>query len=377
MTLRREVVGKLALAASALSLILSLTVTDTAGAEADPQAQPDARKTETAREPEPLAKGKPVEKTLAVGEAHAYVLKLGAGQSVTVLLEKRGVAAVATLLAPDGEKMGIFGSTASKEGTERIVFVTGSAGIYRIIVRTFFKPSPPGSYLIKFADEHAASDREKSGRTRQSCEEKKWLDRENNFIVNEALGSISQCMTAVAQKLEAKHPKAAELAAAANADVDYLIGRWHWGEFVSADYQESLVGDFRMLASAAEEPDGKRALAMMNGVVKDLKIKADHCRKSNRGLGEGVQVYVRTIQGDKEVNGLIVYYKLGIYAYKRDKMPPRGFDALSSPAHKELPASWYLIWAGKPGQPEPPLEKLQWVDVGEGKRRVDKDLLLP
>lgn len=369
-------------AAIALSLMLSPVVTETVRADANPPPQPDARTADKAKESGLLEKGKPVEKALAAGEVHAYALKLGADQSVTVLLEKHGAAAVATLFAPDGEKVGTFGSTASNQGTEQITFVTESAGSYRITVRTFFKPSPPGRYLIKLAEVHAASNQEKSGRARQHCEEKNWLDRENNFLVKEALGSIFQCVSAVGHKLVTQFPQAAGLAAEANAEVSYLIGRWHWGEFVSPAYQENLIGDFRMLASAAEEPDAKRAFAIMKGVVEDLKIKADHCRKSNRGLGKDVDVHVKTYVkitgGHKEERGLIVYYKLGIHEFKRDSTPLQ-FKTLSSPASMELPASWYWIWAGNPGEPEPPREKLKKsgghkIEVGKGKGKDDFDL---
>jgi hypothetical protein len=366
-------------AAIALLLMVFLVITETVRAEANPQPELDARTAEKAKESEPLEKGKPVEKALAAGEVHAYALKLGADQSVTVLLDKHGVAAVATLIAPNGEKVGTFGSTASNQGTEQINFVTESAGSYRITVRTFFKPSPPGRYMINLAEVHAASNQEKNGRARQHCEEKNWLDRENNFLVNEALGSISRCVSAVGHKLEASYPKANELAAEANAEVSYLIGRWHWGEFVSAAYQENLVGDFRMLASAAEEPDAERSFAIMKGIVEDLKIKADHCRNSNRGLGDDIDVFVRTWTKGKtsEIKGLVVYYKLGISAFNKGTLPPDRFDKLSSPTRQKLPASRYLIWVGQPGQSAPPLDMMNMLKVGEGKKMIDFDLLVP
>jgi hypothetical protein len=118
-------------------------------------------------------------------------------------------------------------------------------------------------------------------------------------------------------------------------------------------------------------------VTIVNGVVEDLKIKADHCRKSNRGLGDDVDVNVRTIKENRKVDGLYVYYKLGIDAYKNESMPPTSFDRVSSPAHKKLPASWYLIWAGKPGEIEPPLKKMRRIEVDKEKSRDGYDLLLP
>lgn len=371
MRLSREIHRLLTLAAGLI--ILSLISTEIVRAEEQPQPEA-AGTTERAQQTELLEMGQPIEKTLAVGEVHAYSLQLGADRSVTVQIEKQGVTAVATLFAPDGDKLGTFGSTTTKQGTEQFTFVTESAGNYRISVRTLFKPLPPGRYLIKLAGVQPASNQEKSARAAQHCQEKNWLDRESNFLVNEALDSISRCAAAVGRKLGGSDSKAGELAAEANAEASYLISRWQWGEFVSAAYQENLVGDFRMLASAAEEPDPGIALAILKAVVEDLKIKADHCRKSNRGLGKDLDVDVKTIRKTKEEPGLVVYYKLYIYAFKKGSMPPERFNRLSSPTSKKLPAGRYLLWAGQPDPP--PLAKLDVLDV-VGKDKIEFDLLVP
>lgn len=336
-----------------------------------------AKAVETADSVELLVLGKKIEKTLSVGELHSYTLHLKAGQSAEVLIEKQGVAVSASVFAPDGRKIGTYGSIASSMGTQQVDILAESAGQYRIALHTLLKPEPPGRYLIRVEGVHASTDKELAGLALQGCEEKPWRDRDNNFLVNEALGAISQCLGAVAHRLEKHSPQTAGNAAGAKADLDYLIGRWHWGEFVSEAYRESLVGDFRMLASAAGDTDLKRASAITNGVVEDLKIKADNCRKSGRGLGDDIDVLVRTIKENRKVDGLYVYYKLGIYAYKKESMPPTSFDGISSPAHKKLPASWYLIWAGKPGEPEPPLNRLIRIEVEKGKSKDGYDLLIP
>ncbi|HTY20103.1 MAG TPA: hypothetical protein VMC44_00570 [Geobacteraceae bacterium] len=326
---------------------------------------------------EPLLLGGKIDKAITVGETHSYIIYLKAGQSADVLIEKQGVALTATVFAPDGRRIGRFGSIASGRGTQEVRILADSPGQYRIALHTMLKPDPPGRYLLRLEAVHAATDKELAGAALQSCEEKPWRDRDDNFLVNEALGAISRCLEAVSQRLEKVSPQTAKTAAQVKGDLDYLIGRWHWGEFVSDAYRESLVGDFRMLAAAAGEPDGERAAAIVKGVAEDLKIKADNCRSSNRGLGDDVDVFVRTIRENRKVDGLYVYYKLGIYAYKKESMPPTSFDRLSSPAHKKLPASWYLIWAGKPGEPEPPLNRLRRIEVEKEKAREGYDLLIP
>lgn len=359
-------------------LLLSFLITPAAArAVSSLQEGPEMKAGETANAAEPLLLGKNIEKTISFGEIHSFTLKLKAGQSAEVLIEKQGVAVLATVFAPDGKKIGTFGSISASQGTQPVNIPADSAGEYRIAVRALLKPTPPGRYLIRLNDVHPTSDDELIKLALQSCREKPWRDRDNNFKVNEALDAISRCLGAVAHRVEKNSPQVADTAAEAEADLEYLISRWHWGEFVSEAYRESLVGDFRMLAFAAGEPSTKMAAAIVKGVVEDLKIKAEHCRKSNRGLGDDVDVNVRTIKENRKVDGLYVYYKLGIYAFKKESMPPTSFDRVSSPAHKKLPASWYLIWAGKPGEPEPPLNRLKRIEVEKEKARDGYDLLLP
>ena len=346
-------------------------------AGSNPQDGPEVKAGETANAVEPLLLGKKIEKTISVGEIHSYDLKLRPGQTAEVLIEKQGVVLTATIFAPDGKRIGTFGSIATNMGNQPVNITAESAGQFRLAISALLKPTPPGRYLIRLNDVHDASDDELIKLALQRCQEKPWQDRDNNFKVNEALESISGCLGGVVFRLGKNYPKMSETADGAKADLDYLISRWHWGEFVSEAYRESVVGDFRMLTFAAGEPKAKMAVTIVNGVVEDLKIKADHCRKSNRGLGDDVDVNVRTIKENRKVDGLYVYYKLGIDAYKNESMPPTSFDRVSSPAHKKLPASWYLIWAGKPGEIEPPLKKMRRIEVDKEKARDGYDLLLP
>jgi hypothetical protein len=371
-----KIPGKIAYLAI-VSLLTSFLFNPATINAASPPHGPESTAVESEIAVEPLVLDKRIDKTISVGELHSYTLKLNAWQSAAVQIEKQGVAVTATVFSPDKKRISAFGSIASNIGTQQVDILAESAGLYTITVRALIKPAPPGRYLIRLEGLHEASNDDLIRHALQSCEEKPWRDSENNFLVKDSLGAISRCLGAVAHRLEKNSPQIAKSAGGAKADLDYLSSRWHWGEFVSEAYRESLEGDFRMLASAAGEPDGKMAASIVKGVVEDLKIKADNCRKSNRGLGDDVDVIVRTKKESRKVDGLYVYYKLGIYAFKKEIMPPTGFDGVSSPAHKKLPASWYLIWAGKPGEPEPPLNRMRRIEVEKEKARDGYDLLLP
>lgn len=359
-----------------VSLMLVLSLPAPGWAQPKPQVSPGPKPEGQAKDRQVLERGKAIERELAVGEVHVYELALNAGQYVSVVFEKQGVALVATLFGPDGQKVGIFGSSVSRQGPEPITFVADQSGSYRIEVRTFFKPTSPGRYTAKLTELRTASGQDRIGLVGQSCEEKSWLDRENNFLVDGVLRSIAECMSAVARKFGPKHPEAASLAAETSSQVNFLVSRWRWGEFVSAAYQEILILDFRMLAAAAKEADEKRAVAIMREVADDVRIKANHCRNSTRGLGNDVTVQVETRKGDKTDQGWQVFYKYRIYQFT-EKYTPQRFPKPSSPTQNELPAGKYLIWAEKPGGPKPLRSKEDVVTVGEGKQQMEWVLIVP
>lgn len=325
--------------------------------------------------PDLLEKGKTIGKALKVGEVHSYALKMDSDQAAIIILERQGVAAVATFFGPDGRKAGSFGRIAGR-GIEKINFIAESTGEYRIDIQTLFKPSPPARYELTLTDIHMASDLEKSDRAEQSCKEKSWLDPEKNFLVNEAMDSLSRCIGAVGKRLQGNHPEAAGLAAEAAAELNYLKGRWRWGEVITTAYKESLLDDFRAAAKAATDTDPNRAAEVVKRLVEDIKIKAEHCRSSNQGLGPPILVTVETRKGQKEEKGWYVFYKCGLY--QDIKGFARRFPEESSPTSKEMAPSRYFFWiAAKDDAPEPPQNKQKEIIIGKGMDKHRLHLSVP
>jgi hypothetical protein len=254
--------------------------------------------------------------------------------------------------------------------------VAGTSGIYRIEVRTYFKPTPPGRYKVKLADLRTSTAQDRMRLAVQTCEEKRWVDGENNFLVDLMLNSISECMSAVGLKLGSRYPQAAGIATDTSAEIAFLTSRWHWGESVSAAYQEGLILDFNMLSSAAKERDEKRAYAIMREVADDIRIKADHCRNSTRGLGADVTISIETRKGNSQDPGWQVYYKLRIYEFSKGHTPER-FPLPSSPTSYVLPPGKYLIWAEKPMKAQSLRSKEELIRVGEGKQQLEWVLFVP
>jgi hypothetical protein len=233
-----------------------------------------------------LEQGRGVERELAVGEVHSYGMKLAAGQLVSLLFKREGVPLVAALFDPEGNKIEQLGSSFAREGDQTITFQTATAGMYRLELRTFLKPKPPGRYLVKLLEVRAASAKDAARQSRQqtqeSCREQNWVDGQGAFQVKLILTSLAGCMSAVADKLKPNYPEALEVANFTKAQVGFLNSRWHWGESVSAAYQNNLKADFQVLEFAAELSDQAKALAILREVADDVKIKAAHCSKSTR-----------------------------------------------------------------------------------------------
>ena len=322
-----------------------------------------------------LEKGTPIERTLVPGELHSYRLDLRAGEVVAILFERQGVALVGTVSDPAGGRIGRFGSNAARAGPEPVDFTATVSGIYRIDVRTYLPVDPPGRYKVSLAKNAEGSPTGRRGPTASTCIERSWRDHLNNFDVDSALSFIAGCIETVARKLAPDFPRAVDLAADARAEADFLIGRWRWGEVVSPAYEKSLILDFKMLAIAANEPDKNKAHAIMREVADDLKIKAEHCLNSTRGLGQDVTVLVRTKKGNREDPGWIVYYMPRIFEFA-DKHDPERFPKESSPTEHALPAGKYLMWGGRNDQPPPQVHK-HTVKVGEGKTSREWDLSVP
>jgi hypothetical protein len=331
--------------------------------------------TEANRDVRALERGTPIERTLVPGELHSYRLDLRAGEVVSILFEREGVALVGTVSDPAGGKMNRFGSNAARAGPESVDVTATVPGTYRIDVRTYLPADPPGRYKVTLAKKAAVSPGGHGGPAASTCVKRPWRDHLNNFDVDSALTSISGCMETVARRLGPDFPTAADLATDARAEADFLIGRWRWGEVVSPAYEESLILDFKMLAIAAKEPNRKKAHAILREVVDDLKIKAEHCQNSTHGLGQDVTVLVRTKKGNREDPGWIIYYMPRIYEFA-DRHDPERFPKESSPTEHALPAGKYLMWGGRNDQPPPQVHK-HTVKVGEGKTSREWDLSVP
>lgn len=109
-----------------------------------------------------LEPAKPVERALAGGEAHFYLLALAAGQFCHIVVDQRGVDVVVAFYGPDGSKIVEVDSPTDTHGQEPISLVVEASGTYRLEVRSPAKNAPTGRYEVKLEALRVATGQDRS-----------------------------------------------------------------------------------------------------------------------------------------------------------------------------------------------------------------------
>lgn len=118
------------------------------GASIPSQSSQDAR---------PLAPDQPVERSLAGGEEHAYLIDLPAGQFLRVGVAQRGVNVSLKLYGPEQQQLASVNNENDLKGVESITLVAELRGRYRLVVLPVKQVAIRGQYLIKIEELRASS----------------------------------------------------------------------------------------------------------------------------------------------------------------------------------------------------------------------------
>src|SRR2546422_5021812 len=81
-----------------------------------------------------LEPGQSIKRELAVGQEHAYQIRLSVDQFLKVAIEQQGIDVLAQVMAPDGKQITEFDSESSLWGKESASLVAKAPGDYRLIV---------------------------------------------------------------------------------------------------------------------------------------------------------------------------------------------------------------------------------------------------
>ena len=126
---------------------------------------------------DPLEPGKTIERDLAGGESHSYLIRLASGQILNATITQRQMDLTATLFGPDGRQVGRFDSM--WYGPEPVCYIAEATGAYRLEIRTFNKTATRGSYQLKLEEPRAPGPRDKTlvAAVRASAEGKRLIEQ--------------------------------------------------------------------------------------------------------------------------------------------------------------------------------------------------------
>src|SRR5262249_22279225 len=122
-----------------------------------------------------LEPGKLIERDLAGGETHSYLIKLVSGQCSHAVIAQRQMDLTATLFGPDGQQVSQFDSR--WYGPEPVYFVAESSGGYRLEIRPLQQTAARGSYQLRVEELRAPTpqDQTRVAALRTSAEGKRLI----------------------------------------------------------------------------------------------------------------------------------------------------------------------------------------------------------
>jgi CHAT domain-containing protein len=120
-------------------------------------------------EPLELEMGAPVERELAGGETHAYVLTAREGQFFQLVVEQAGIDVVVTLTDPGGRQVANVDRPNGWRGREVVSHLAAQTGSYGVRVRAWEKVIAQAKYRIELRARREAESRDESRVTAESA----------------------------------------------------------------------------------------------------------------------------------------------------------------------------------------------------------------
>ena len=110
----------------------------------------------------PLQTGTPIEREMAVGQIHTFLVTAPEDNFVQIAIEQRGIDVVVSVFSPAGKKLGEYDSPTGTEGSENVSFTAIEKGTYRIQVTPLDRDpdTRAGRFQIKIIELRAATEEE-------------------------------------------------------------------------------------------------------------------------------------------------------------------------------------------------------------------------
>src|SRR5262245_42743189 len=109
---------------------------------------------------DPLEPGRMIERDLAGGESHSYLVTLASGQFLHAVIAQRQTDLTATLFGPDGRQVGQFDGL--WYGPEPVCYIAEASGSYRLEIRPFNQAAARKSYQLKVEELRAPTPQDRT-----------------------------------------------------------------------------------------------------------------------------------------------------------------------------------------------------------------------
>jgi CHAT domain-containing protein/tetratricopeptide (TPR) repeat protein len=204
-----------------------------------------------------LELGKPIERELAGGQSHSFLVSLTAGQFLHMVVEQRGIDLGVQLEGPDGKRITEVNAELRKHGKEKLSHVAQVTGIYQLGVLAKQKGAPAGSYEIRIREIRPATDHDRA------LQEARKLDAESDklqrsFKFDEAFPLVERALAIRERVLGPDHLDVA-------ITINHLgILYWRKGDFAKAERFEQRA---LTIYTKSLEPEHPYIASCLNGLA--------------------------------------------------------------------------------------------------------------
>ena len=263
------------------------------------------------------------------------------------------------------DKLRKLAVTTSPDGLS-VAFVAAVAGRYGLIVNNSNLGRSSGSRL-GVEELRAASPQDKTDFAAQSCDPNP--SPRNRGNIGDELKFFDTCFYALSRLVADSHPEVIRLSDGVYESVNLMALKWD-RKSITPLYTRSLNAIYGALEVARTAPDREKAYTVLSIIAADIGIKAEHCRKSRRGLGDPVRLIVKTIRGGEPVTGYSVFCIPTLEEYVKTA-PPIPFDRISDPeAEQVLPPGQYKVWGEQSEKQRKEIKNTVELGFGEATRKA-------
>ena len=248
---------------SILAIVLTSVLSSPAGAA---MLSSPAQQASDSAEVVSLQTGSSVDRQIAGGQKHRFILSMEAGQCAILNVEQQGIDLVIRWFDPSSKQLGDADAELRQQGTERAEVVSELNGTYLVSVETKTQSAPTGHYVVRLVELRAATDRDRSlQQARRLLLESAVLDRSARH--SEALKLSEQALEIRERVLGPDHSDVAT--SMQGVAIQHLLN----GDREKSETLFKRALDLRKKVSGTDHPEVARTL---NGLATIYRDRGDY-----------------------------------------------------------------------------------------------------